>query len=204
MKKWCFIIDIAKCEDCNNCFLACKDEHVGNSWPGYSLPQPVHGHRWINIMRTERGQYPLVDAAYRPTPCMHCDEAPCIKAASEGAVYRRGDGIVMIDPEKAAGQRDLPKACPYGAIWWNDKADAPQKCTFCAHLLDKGWEKPRCVQACPTGALEAMKLDDADLGRLAAEEGLEQLHPEYGTCPRVYYKNLHPVREMLFGRQRRL
>jgi Fe-S-cluster-containing dehydrogenase component len=28
MKKWNLIIDIEKCEDCNNCFLACKDEHV--------------------------------------------------------------------------------------------------------------------------------------------------------------------------------
>ena len=101
MKKWNLIIDVEKCEDCNNCFLACKDEHVDNDWPGYSLPQPLHGHRWMNIMRKERGQFPMIDVAYLPIPCMHCDRAPCIEAAKGGAVYKRDDGIVIIDPEKA-------------------------------------------------------------------------------------------------------
>ena len=36
MKKWYFIIDVAKCMDCNNCFIACKDEHENNDWPGYT------------------------------------------------------------------------------------------------------------------------------------------------------------------------
>ena len=199
MSKWSFIIDIAKCEDCNNCFLACKDEHVANTWPGYTLPQPIHGHRWINIMRRERGQYPLIDVAYRPTPCMHCDQAPCIRNAKDGEVYKREDGIVMIDYSKAAGRRELVKACPYGAIWWNEEANAPQKCTFCAHLLDQGWKKPRCAQACPTGALQAVKLDDESLREIIAAEGLEQLHPEYGTSPRVFYKNLHRFEKCFLG-----
>ena len=131
MKKWNLIIDVEKCEDCNNCFLACKDEHVGNDWPGYAASQPLHGHRWIDIMRKERGQYPLVDVAYRPTPCMHCDNAPCIKAAKDGAIYKRDDGIVIIDPEKSKGQKAVLDACPYDAIWWNEEKEIPQKCTFC-------------------------------------------------------------------------
>ena len=36
----------------------------------------------------------------------------------------------------------------------------PQKCTLCAHLLDKGWKEPRCVEACPTAALVFGDLDD--------------------------------------------
>ena len=99
MKKWHMIIDVEKCEDCNNCFLACKDEYVDNDWPGYSASQPRHGHRWMNIMRKERGQYPIIDVAYLPVPCMHCDNAPCVKAAKDGAIYQRADGIVIIDPD---------------------------------------------------------------------------------------------------------
>ncbi len=101
MKKWNMVIDIAKCEDCNNCMLACKDEHVDNDFPGYSGPQPRHGHRWMDIDRKERGTYPLIDVAYLPQPCMHCDNAPCIKVAESGAVRKRDDGLVIIDPVKA-------------------------------------------------------------------------------------------------------
>ena len=191
MTKWNLIIDVEKCEDCNNCFLACKDEHVDNEWPGYTGSQPLHGHRWINILRKERGQYPLIDVAYLPVPCMHCDNAPCIKAAKEGALYKREDGIVLIDTDKAKGQKEILKACPYDAIWWNDEKNVPQKCTLCAHLLDEGWTEPRCVQACPTGALEIVREVDGETGSVMAQEDAEVLHPEFKTEPRVYYRNLY-------------
>lgn len=191
MNKWNLIIDIAKCHDCNNCFLACKDEFCENDFPPYSAAQPSHGQRWMDIKRTERGQYPLIDVAYLPTPCMHCDDADCIKAAENDTIYQREDGIVIIDPIKAKGQKALVDSCPYGVIWWNDELDLPQKCTFCAHLLDDGWTKPRCVQACPTGALEFVCIDDGDMQLKAESEALEYLHPQYGLEPRVYYKNLY-------------
>ena len=190
MKKWNLIIDVAKCHDCNNCFLACKDEHCDNSFPPYAVAQPWHGHRWVNIMRKERGQFPQIDVAYLPLFCMHCDNAPCIKAAQDGAVYKRDDGIVIIDPVKAQGQKHLVDACPYGAIWWNEEHTLPQKCTLCAHLLDEGWKEPRCVQACPTGALRIVKVEDGEMEKLITAENLEPLHPHYHTKPRVYYKNL--------------
>lgn len=191
MKKWYMIIDIEKCEDCNNCFMACKDEHVDNEFPPYSAAQPLHGHRWMNIMRKERGSGSLMDVAYRPTPCMHCDDAPCIRAAENGAVYQREDGIVIIDPEKSIGQKNIQKACPYNAVCWNEERDIPQKCSFCAHLLDEGWKEPRCVQACPTGALSVVRADDVQIQKMVKNEKLESLHPEYNTRPRVYYRNLY-------------
>lgn len=40
-----------------------------------------------------------------------------------------------------------------------------------AHLLDEGWEKPRCVQACFTGALRVEKLDETELENPEALEG---------------------------------
>lgn len=191
MKKWNLIIDIEKCEDCNNCFLSCKDEHVDNAFQGYTAPQVKHGHRWVNIMRKERGQFPQIDVAYMPVFCMHCDNAPCIKAAKDGAVYKRDDGIVIIDPVKAQGQKHLVDACPYGAIWWNEEHSLPQKCTLCAHLLDQGWKEPRCVQACPTGALHIVRAEDGEMQEIVKSETLEILHPEYHTKPRVFYKNLY-------------
>jgi len=122
---------------------------------------------------------------------MHCDNAPCIQKAKEGAVYRREDGILIIDPDKAEGQRGIVDACPYGAIWWNEEKNIPQKCTFCAHLLDEGWKEPRCVQACPTGALRVVHTEDPDMQRVIESENLETYQANYKTRPRVYYKNLY-------------
>ena len=105
MKSWHLIVDVARCHDCNDCFLADKDEFVDNEFPPYSAAQPWHGHRWMNIKRKERGQYPLVETAYLPLPCMHCDDAPCLTA--DGAVYKREDGLVIIDPVKAKGLKEI-------------------------------------------------------------------------------------------------
>jgi Fe-S-cluster-containing dehydrogenase component len=199
MKKWHLIIDVAKCENCQNCFLACKDEHVGNDWPGYSALQADRGEGWITIQGKERGQYPFIDVAYLPAPCMHCDDAPCIKAAKNGAIYKRADGIVVIDPVKSKGQKDILKACPYGAIIWNEELQIPQKCTLCAHLLDEGWVKPRCVQSCPTGALSVRHVEDAEMKEIIQAELLEVYQPQLKTIPRVYYKNLYRFTRCFIG-----
>lgn len=195
MSKWNLIIDVAKCHDCNNCYLSCKDEFCENDFLPYSVAQPWHGHRWMDILRKERGQYPLVDVVYLPVPCMQCDDAPCVTedGAADGtrAVYKRDDGIVVIDPEKAQGRKDILDACPYGAIWWNEERAVAQKCTFCVHLLDDGWEQPRCVQACPTGAMRFIRVEDEEMKALVDAEHLEVYQPQYGTSPRVHYQNLY-------------
>ena len=190
MKKWNMIIDVAECTNCNLCTLATMDEYVGNDWPGYAAPMPKHGQKWINILQKERGQVPMIDIAYVPTMCNHCDNAPCMKADKVGAIKKRDDGILIIDPVKAKGQRHLVEACPYGHIWWNEDLQLPQIWTFDAHLIDQGWQQTRGQQSCPTGAMRALKVEDEEMARMAREEGLEVLKRELGTRPRVYYRNL--------------
>jgi Fe-S-cluster-containing dehydrogenase component len=199
MKKWNLIVDVGRCHNSNNCFLSIADEYMGNDHIGYSAAMPKHGHHWINILRNERGQAPMVDVAYVPTMCNHCDDAPCIKAANNGAITKRPDGIVIIDPEKAKGQKQIVDSCPYGAVWWNEEKAVPQVWIFDAHLLDRGWKEPRPVQACPTGALKSVFVEDGDMQKKAKDEGLEVLHPEYGTKPRVYYKNLNLYSKCFIG-----
>jgi nitrate reductase beta subunit len=123
---------------------------------------------------------------------MHCDDAPCVKAAKAGAVYKREDGIVIIDPIKAKGQKNLVNSCPYKVIYWNEESQLPQKCTMCAHLLDAGtWKEPRCTFACPTGSLTFLWATDEEMAEKVKAESLEYFHPEYGTKPHVWYKNLY-------------
>ena len=90
MSKWHLIIDVARCENCCNCFLAIKDEYCGNSFPGYSAEQPRHGHRWLDIKQTERGSGSLMDVAYLPITCNQCAEPSCLAAAENEAVRVRG------------------------------------------------------------------------------------------------------------------
>ena len=192
MTRYGMVIDVTKCCGCYNCFLACKDEHCGQAYPGYNAEQPMTGQFWMNIIEKERGQFPKVKAAYIPVPCQHCEDAPCIDSAKDGAVYRRPDGIVIIDPEKAVGRKQIMPSCPYGAIFWNDGKKLPQKCTLCAHLLDEGWKEPRCVEICPTGALVFGDLDnpDSDVSRLIAAGGTESFHPGHNLKEKVVYIGL--------------
>ena len=190
MKKWNLIVDVAECTNCNLCTLANQDEHVDNEFEGYSASMPRHGNRWIDILGRERGSGPVMDVAYLPVMCQHCDDAPCIAAAENGAVKKRDDGIVIIDPVKAKGQKAIADACPYDAVRWNEEAQLPQHWFFDAHLLDNGWTEPRCAQVCATGALKAVKLTDDEMGQLKERDGLRELHPALKTKPRVHYKNL--------------
>jgi Fe-S-cluster-containing dehydrogenase component len=199
MQKWNMIIDVAECTNCNLCTLATMDEYVGNDWPGYAAPMPRHGHKWINILQKERGQAPMIDVAYVPTMCNHCDDPPCMKADTSGAIEKRADGIVIIDPVKAKGQKHLVDACPYGHIWWNAELELPQLWPFDAHLLDRGWQQTRGQQSCPTGAMRALKVEDEAMARMAREQGLEVMKPELGTRPRVYYRNLWRYAKCFIG-----
>ena len=199
MKKWNLIIDIAKCHNSNNCFLSVADEYIGNDHEGYSASMPLHGHHWFNIHRKERGQAPMVDLNYLSTTCNHCDDAPCIKAAKNEAVIKREDGIVIIDPEKSIGQKQIVDACPYDSVWWNEEKNIPQAWTFDAHLLDSGWSQPRCASSCPTGAIKAAKLEDSEMAQKVIDEELQVLKPELKTKPRVYYKNLDLITKCFIG-----
>jgi len=190
-RKYGMLIDVTRCNGCYNCFLACRDEFYGNDYRGYSAAQPFSGQHWVKVIEKERGQYPKVKVAYTVIPCMQCENAPCVEASLNKAVYQRPDGIVIIDPGKAKGQRQIVDACPYRVIYWNEEKNLPQKCTFCAHLLDEGWKEPRCVEGCPTKALIFGDVNDpsSEISKaIAAAQGkLEVLHPGYGLTPNVKY-----------------
>ncbi|WP_094602755.1 Pyrogallol hydroxytransferase small subunit [Sporomusa silvacetica DSM 10669] len=180
-----FVIDVAKCNGCYGCQVSCKDEHCDNEWLPYAKIQPETGHFWMKINEKVMGSVPKVKMSYVATPCMHCENAPCMEATKNGSVYRREDGLVIIDPEKSKGQKQLVDACPYGAIYWNEKLQLPQKCTGCAHLVDEG-KIPRCMDSCPTDAIKFG--EEAELAELIGKA--EVMKPELGLRPRVYYLNL--------------
>lgn len=183
------IIDLAICNGCHNCQIACKDEHCVNDWSPIAKPQPETGQFWNKVIPLERGTVPKVQVTYHHSMCQHCEDAPCLSACNTQAIYRRPDGIVIIDPEKCQGNKLCMEACPYeNVVYFNTDLNIAQKCTFCAHLLDQGWTETRCTDVCPTGALTFGDEDDPHIRELMV--GAEALRPDLPTRPRVYYRNL--------------
>jgi len=181
-----FTVDVARCNGCYTCHTACKDEHVDNDWAPYARPQPEIGQFWVRLKETVRGTVPKVVSTYIPEFCNHCEKPACMSACAAGAVIKREDGIVIIDPDKCNGCGDCATACPYGSIYINDKLKICQKCTACAHLLDAGIKLPRCVEICPVDALGFG--EESDLTDFI--EGASVRKPETGTGPKVYYRNV--------------
>jgi Fe-S-cluster-containing dehydrogenase component len=198
-------VDSSKCMACYCCFTACKDEHCGYA-SKLNAAQPMMGQHWIDVREWERGDNSRrIKTATVPTLCAHCQDPACAKAAKDGAVYKRPDGIVIIDPEKAKGQKAIADACPIGAVYWNEEYQIPQKCTMCAELLDDPeylaylgdpkLKQPRCVEACPNHALIFGDLDDpnSDISKLIAANRVTPLEGLEGAETNVTWLNVPTV-----------
>jgi len=183
-----FTFNVNQCNGCYCCQIGCKDEHCGNDWSPFAKPQPLTGHFWGKLHDYVRGQVPQVKMSFVFVPCQHCEDGPCIDACPQGAISRRDDGLVIIDPVTCNGCREClhTDACPYSVIYWNQNLHIAQKCTGCAHLVDRGEIfAPRCADNCPVKALQFGDESDLDLSSFT-----ETLHSEYGLTTRVHYANL--------------
>ncbi len=145
------LIDLDKCIGCYASVVACKQEHNlaphGDGVPFVARPQ------WMKVHTVgPLGTYPNLTMHYIPRPCMHCAQASCIAACPSGAIYRRDDGIVVIDETKCTGAQYCIWTCPYGAIYYDAENGVAGKCDLCVHRIDQGLE-PACVLACPADAL---------------------------------------------------
>ena len=116
---------------------------------------------------------------YLPVSCQHCDNPECVSVCPTGASYKRDDGVVLVDHSKCIGCQYCVMACPYGVRAYDTGKDKGviEKCTMCAHLIDKG-EKPACVKHCPGQARKFGDLDDPDssAAKAVAAAGAENCH----------------------------
>lgn len=204
MPRLSMLIDLTRCIGCDACTVACKQEN--------GTPVDVFFARVLNI---EAGVYPEVQRLYLPVLCNHCDNPACLKACPNKAIFKRDDGIVLIDQERCRGTGACVSACPYGNIilheaerWYlpEDRAyerdhvkprlkeNVARKCTFCAQRVDQGL-KPACVVACPTHARIFGDLEDpeseiatyVEQEKEATQREAFHLLPECGTEPANLY-----------------
>jgi len=157
MARYGMVIDLSFCMRCRACMVACKTEH--------QIPTGKHnGHEYyrISVLEYEKGKYPLAKRIFAPVLCMHCQAAPCIDSCPIlGAIYRREDGIVVVDKAKCNGCQLCMQVCPYDALYLDEERSVVDKCDFCAERLGQGLE-PACVATCMGRAMVFGDLDDPD------------------------------------------
>lgn len=204
-RKWIMVIDLAKCDGCGKCTVACGKMHF--------IPPDRQFIKVLRMQDSEKGS-----PYFLPQPCFHCDNPPCTKVCPVDATFKRSDGIVLIDNERCIGCRFCMAACPYGArsFNWNPPQDPPEalaktyspedglprrvgtveKCDFCPDMAEMGM-LPSCTSGCPMGAIyygdENEDAVTSGLGEtlrltklLTDRSGYRQME-ELGTKPRVYY-----------------
>lgn len=113
MVKYAMAIDLTRCMGCRACVQACKIENN----TGRNI-------FWMYVFKREIGEYPNTDVKYMPRPCMHCDNAPCVKVCPVGARYKSETAAVLTDFERCVGCRYCQVACPYGVNYFNWKEPA--------------------------------------------------------------------------------
>jgi tetrathionate reductase subunit B len=139
-------IDSGRCVACFACEVSCEQEN--------GLP---FGVSWIRISKTEEVlPDDKVVSRLLPRLCRHCEKPPCVPNCPEQAILKNLNGIVLIKFEKCTGCGICVDSCAFGAIQVNHDMSVAQKCTMCAHLIDKGLP-PTCAKHCPARAITFVK-----------------------------------------------
>ena len=206
MAHYGMVIDTKRCIACHACTIACKEFN--------NLPNGILYNNVLtdggNYMDTARGEYPNnLHRKYYPMSCQHCENPSCVKVCPVGATYKDPEtGIVRQDFDKCIGCRMCMASCPYTGVRsyvWEDPKyavdwaigddDAPRhqkhtvcKCTFCYQRTSQG-NSPACMEVCAAQARHWGDFDDptSEVSQLIAKRQYEQLLPEKGTKPSVYY-----------------
>jgi molybdopterin-containing oxidoreductase family iron-sulfur binding subunit len=177
LPRWGMAIDLDLCTSCGACVVACASE---NNIPIFrdGAEQEGTGIYWMNLLLRpsvlEGGPPDIL-----PTPCMHCDNPPCIKGCPVGATHQNEEGLVVQVWDRCIGCRYCETACPYSRRYYNwqkpewpesyknflnpDVATRPEgvveKCLFCFHRIRKLRETTR---------REGRAIEDKDVVRLTA------------------------------------
>jgi Fe-S-cluster-containing dehydrogenase component len=122
----------------------------------------VIGPEWARVraVRIEPGlDFPLF--------CRNCDDAPCIEACPNEALFRTRKGIVTINNKKCDSSGACIAACPYSAIHLNPDTGKAIKCIQCGE----------CVERCPADAIWMTTMDE--LNKKDSDKRLANLYEEH-------------------------
>ena len=222
MAKFGRLIDQKRCMGCRACVAACAVENYFTP----EAPWNVMIEYEVGTYPTVKKVYNTMNCMHCEQPsCKAACDYIGVKAISKNEF-----GVVLIDYDKCIGCGYCAAVCPYGvpqinqsvadlhpgkgktayeALAYQDrhpthrkKAKVAEKCTFCAHKLEKavadgkvdriGKDQqytPSCDIVCPVQARMFGNLDDqeSDISKRIKATGAKQLKTQFGTGPQVYY-----------------
>ncbi len=139
------VIDLDRCIECRSCAAACYYSHA-------NMPA-------VNFARSGWALLPVI--------CRQCKAASCVETCPAEAMVRDESGVVKRRLFRCIGCGSCARACPFGVIP-NQLGGVPTasrspecmsghqvaKCDLCEDRTAKDPQAlPRCVAACPSGAL---------------------------------------------------
>lgn len=179
-KKYGMLIDVNKCNGCNECVKGCVNENNLGIFGNKRID-----NYWIRIAKMEGKNIPLM--------CNHCEDPPCVRVCPVKASFIRDGGIVLVDSHRCIGCRYCMIACPYKARSFVFKENSfinknlPKRmvgvvsmCTFCVHRIDKGL-LPVCVEVCPNKVFTFGNLNDLCI------KDSHPIREDLRLKPKVYY-----------------
>lgn len=192
MPRYGLIFDLERCIGCRACTVACKMEN-GIEQDSWIRVEMANGQK----LDTASGKFPEVNLTYLPIACMHCQKPPCVDACPVGAIFKRNDGVVILDSTQCTGCEACLSACPYGVILWNEKDGVASKCHLCAHRIDQGLQ-PFCAQCCEGQAIHFGDLSNpaSEISKFVSRRSGYNLKPEEMTEPTNCYLPPLPKRPL--------
>jgi DMSO reductase iron-sulfur subunit len=142
-EQYRFHFDMSKCIGCKCCEVACAEQN--NNPPDIS---------WRRVGEMEGGVYPNTQRLYLSMGCNHCVEPSCMTGCPTEAYSKdAATGIVLHDANMCIGCEYCIWNCPYNVPVFNEERGVVGKCDMCHGRLTEG-DKPACVNACPSEAIQ--------------------------------------------------
>ena len=143
--SYIFDLNTDRCVGCGACAVACMDQNDTDL---------ERGEQPLRVVSTLEQRYRGVpEWSYMSVACMHCEDAPCIKACPCGCISKDPEtNFTVFDNTNCIGCHSCSMACPFGAPKFTPEGKMV-KCDGCVERVKAGLQ-PACVKVCPYDALK--------------------------------------------------